>query len=344
MSAININIEFLYIVLIAVSGLALGWLIEYILLTRILKRLVSAGWDGTDYLKKSIRGFFIFGLFIAGLYGSVTYSIDNPKYLEYTNFIVKILYILFITIYFARTLSGIFRYYTHQTDSRIPNSSILLNLIRTVVYLVGFVFILNALDISITPILTALGVGGLAVALALQDTLTNLFAGLQILASKKFHIGDTIRLDSGEEGVVEDISWRNTTLRTLRDNIVVIPNAKVSTAILYNFDMPYSPFSIIIEGSVSYDSDLDVVEKVLWEEAQKISNEDEFYVADFIPSIRFFEFAESGIRFNVFLRTKTFQSQFELQHTFIKRIHKRFKAEGIEIPYPKRDVYIKSNA
>jgi small-conductance mechanosensitive channel len=337
-----LNVEFIYIAVIAISGLVLGWLIEFFLLSRILKYLGTGGWEGVPYLKKSIRGFFTFGLFIAGLYASVTYALEEPKYLEYTNFTVKILYILFLTVYSGRTFTGLLRYYTHREDSHLPNSSILMILVRAVVYIVGFIFILNALNISITPILTALGVGGLAVALALQDTLTNLFAGLQILASKKFHIGDTIRLDSGEEGVVEDISWRNTTLRTLRDNIVVVPNAKVSTAILYNFDMPQSEFDIVVEGSVSYDSDLDRVEVVVLDEAVKLMGEPDFKVEEFVPFVRFYAFADSGILFRVFLRTHTFQDQFALRHLYMKRLHKRFKTEGIEIPYPKRDVYIRS--
>lgn len=337
-----LNVEFIYIAVIAVSGLLLGWLIEFFLLSRILKYLGTEGWEGVPYLKKSIRGFFTFGLFIAGLYASVTYALEEPKYLEYTHFAIQILYILFLTVYCGRTFTGLLRYYTHREDSRLPNSSILMILVRVVVYIVGFIFILNALNISITPILTALGVGGLAVALALQDTLTNLFAGLQILASKKFHIGDTIRLDSGEEGVVEDISWRYTTLRTLRDNIVVVPNAKVSTAILYNFDMPQSEFDIVVEGSVSYDSDLDRVEVVVLEEAVKLMGEPDFKVEEFVPFVRFYAFADSGILFRVFLRTHTFQDQFALRHLYMKRLHKRFKTEGIEIPYPKRDVYIRS--
>lgn len=337
-----LDIEIFYIAVIAISGLVLGWLVEFLLVSRILKRLGNGGWQGVPYLKKSIRGFFSFGLFIAGLYASVAYALPQPEYLEYTNLTVKILYILFLTVYFGRTFTGLLRYYTHREDSRLPNSSILMILIRIIVYIVGFIFILNALNISITPILTALGVGGLAVALALQDTLTNLFAGLQILASKKFHIGDIIRLDSGEEGVVEDISWRNTTLRTLRDNIVVVPNAKVSTAILYNFDMPQSEFDIVVEGSVSYDSDLERVEWVVLDEATRLLNEPEFKVENFLPFVRFYAFADSGISFRVFIRTHSFNAQFLLRHTFIKRLHKRFKTEGIEIPYPKRDVYIRS--
>jgi small-conductance mechanosensitive channel len=83
-------------------------------------------------------------------------------------------------------------------------------------------------------------VGGLAVALALQDTLSNLFAGLHIIASKKLLPGDYFLLDSGEEGYVQDVNWRNTFIRTLRNNMIVVPNARLASAILTNYYQPSS--------------------------------------------------------------------------------------------------------
>ena len=105
--------------------------------------------------------------------------------------------------------------------------------------------------------LTALGVGGLAVALALQDTLGNLFAGLQIVASKQVRPGDYLLLESGQEGSVTDIAWRYTTLRTQSNNLVVVPNAKLGQSIITNFQLPDQPLSVIIEFGVAYSSDLE---------------------------------------------------------------------------------------
>jgi len=336
------NHETLIIVIISLSGLLFGWLIERLILKRILKSMGTRGWAGEPYLHNAIVGFFTFGFFIAGLYAAARYILHEGDIIEQINLSIKILYVIFLTLYFSRAFTAIIRFYTERDDSGFPSSSILINLIRVIILIIGIIFILNIFEISITPILTALGVGGLAVALALQDTLVNLFAGLQILASKKFTIGNTIRLDSGEEGVVEDISWRNTTMRTIRGNTVVVPNAKVSNAILMNFDMPDSEFNIAIECSVSYDSDLEKVEQISIEEAANIMKLPEYIIPDFVPSVSFYEFGDSGILFRVIMRTHVYKNQFKMRHMYIKNIHARFKRENIEIPYPKRDVYIRS--
>jgi small-conductance mechanosensitive channel len=116
-------------------------------------------------------------------------------------------------------------------------------LTKLFVYLIGSLIILQTLNISITPILTALGVGGLAVALALQDTLSNLFSGLQIIASKQVRPGDYVKLESGEEGYVTDITWRNTAIRALPNNMVIVPNSKLASTLVTNYYQPeFEPF------------------------------------------------------------------------------------------------------
>jgi small-conductance mechanosensitive channel len=122
----------------------------------------------------------------------------------------------------------------HDTGSR----SIFANLTRAGVLVLGILIVLQIFGISIAPVLTALGVGGLAVALALQDTLSNLFAGLHVLTSRKVVPGDVIKLDSGEQGRVIDINWHNTSLHDQEDNVVLVPNAKLAEAILTNYHRP----------------------------------------------------------------------------------------------------------
>ena len=100
--------------------------------------------------------------------------------------------------------------------------------VKGVVVLIGGMVGLNVMGVEIAPLLTALGVGGLAVALALQDTLTNFFAGLHILLERPYHIGNFIRLDDGQEGLVLDIGWRTTRIRTLADDVIVVPNSRMA--------------------------------------------------------------------------------------------------------------------
>ena len=111
-------------------------------------------------------------------------------------------------------------------------------LIRVVIFLIGAIALLRLYDVNITPLLTALGVGGLAVALALQDTLANFFAGIHILIEEPVAVGNTIRLSENEEGVVTDIGWRTTRVRNGNNNVVVIPNTKITSGILINYNLP----------------------------------------------------------------------------------------------------------
>ncbi|MBU4405409.1 MAG: mechanosensitive ion channel family protein, partial [Acidobacteria bacterium] len=213
------------------------------------------------------------------------------------------------------------------------------NLTRIFVFLFGFLIIFNSLGISITPILTGLGIGGLAVALALQETLANLFAGLQLIASKQIRPGDYIRLGSGEEGFIVDINWRNTTVRELSNNLNIIPNSHISKTIVKNYFLPEKISSVLVQVGVAYESDLEKVEKATIEVAREVMREIPGGVSDFEPFTRYHTFGDSSINFTVILKAKEFVDQYILKHEFIKRLHKRYQAEGITIPFPIRTLH-----
>lgn len=196
------------------------------------------------------------------------------------------------------------------------------------------------MGISISPILAGLGIGGLAVALALQDTLSNLIAGLQIILSRQLKPGDYVQLNSGEEGYVVDITWRNTTIRELADNLIIIPNSKLSQSIVKNYYMPEKSLSVLVQVRVCYDSDLDEVEKVVMEVAKETLNSVPGADRNFKPLIRYHTFSDSSIDFTVILRAEEFADQFLIKHEFIKKLLNRFRKENIKIPYPIRTVYL----
>jgi small-conductance mechanosensitive channel len=153
------------------------------------------------------------------------------------------------------------------------SNGLLLGLVRGTFVVVGILIALSILGISIAPILTALGVGGLAVALAIKDTLENLFAGLYLLSEGALRVGDLIRLDSGQEGTILDIGWRTTRIKTSNNNALLIPNSKLSQSIVTNFNLPEHKLGITLPISVGIQSDLNKVEKVLLEIVKK-STED----------------------------------------------------------------------
>jgi small-conductance mechanosensitive channel len=227
----------------------------------------------------------------------------------------------------------------------LPVTTITQSISSLVVVTVGLLILLNTLGISITPILTALGVGGLAVALALQDTLSNLFAGFYVSLAGQVRAGDYVKLDSGDEGYVTDITWRSTTLRALPNNLIVVPNAKLAGAILTNYSLPEKRMSVLIPIGVSYESDPDEVERILIEEALAGAEDIPGLLSEPAPFVRFIPgFGDSSLDFTLICQVKEFVDQYLVQHELRRRILKRFRREGVEIPFPIRTLHIRSQS
>ena len=213
--------------------------------------------------------------------------------------------------------------------------------VRLVVLVIGLLVLLSSLGIQITPILTALGVGGLAVALALQDTLQNLFAGMHLLADKPIRVGDYVKLADGVEGHVIDVGWRSTRLRMLQNSVIIVPNHKVAQSTITNYDLPESRMALLVRVGVAYDSDPDHVERVLLEEANRAIGEVPGLVAEPKPAARLIPgFGDSSLDFTLVCHVASFVDQFEVQHQLRKRLLTRFRAEGIAIQLPGRTVYM----
>jgi small-conductance mechanosensitive channel len=226
----------------------------------------------------------------------------------------------------------------------LPVSSLTRNIAWGLVATLGVLVVLNGLGLSITPMLTALGVGGLAVALALQEPLANFFAGLFITLAGQVRVGDYLKLDSGQEGYVVDFSWRSTRLRMLANNLVIVPNSKLAQAVVINYHLPAQDLAVLVEVGVDYASDLAHVETVVIDVGRAVMREVTGGVPESDPFIRYHTFADSSINFTVILRGREFVDQYLIKHEFIKRLHARFDREGIVIPFPIRTIAMRNPA
>lgn len=322
-------------------GILFGVIAEKIVSQYLYRLARRTRWQTDDVIIRSLRGMPFVWIALAGVSIAVE-SADLP--LKWQTLCSKSLLVLFLTtltLTIARIASALVALYSVRSEGLVPSSSIFRNLTSIIVTICGALVILDTLGISITPILTALGVGGLAVALALQDTLSNLFSGIQILASRQVRIGDYIKLASGEEGYVTDIQWRNTTIRALPNNLILIPNSKLASAITTNYYMPEMAMSVLVQVGVAYDSDLDKVEAVTIEVGRDVMKTVPGGISEHEPFIRYHTFADSSINFSVILRGKEFTDQYLIKHEFIKRLQRRYAAENINIPFPIRTVYMK---
>lgn len=337
---LNLNFDYWIEVLlipicIQIGALCLGWFINR-LISRYLNRAVdNESWQ--FIFVNAVKGLPIAWCSGVGLYWTIN-SLDIPPTISRLLSSILFTVIIFtLTRVIARTLNGVIDFYTSRTEQNMPKSSLLNNIVNFGIYAMGFLVILQYYGISIAPILTALGVGGMAVALGLQDTLANIFAGIHLILSKQLRINDFIKLSGGEEGRVTDITWRFTKLQSVNNNVVVVPNQNISKAIITNYSMPRQDITISVAIGVSYDSDLERVEAVCIETAKAIlAKYDPTVMTD--PVVRYNQFADSSINFNVIMHVSDFMSQYVVKHEFIKAITKSFRRENIEIPFPIRTV------
>jgi small-conductance mechanosensitive channel len=323
---------------ILVLAVVVGLVVQKVFASTIhawAKRSASE-WD--DILVDSMKGLVVPWFLLIGLAVVLRFVPLRPEVGLIVRRTVGVLGILSAAVFFTRMArKAIYVYIDRKVE--VP-SSIFKNFATALIYLLGFLVVLDYLGVSITPLLTALGVSGLAVALALQDTLSNLFAGLNILMTRKIRPGDYIRLDTGEEGEVCDINWRNTTIRAPEDNMVVVPNAKLAAAIYTNTHLPEQEMGLFLPVVVAFDSDLALVERVTVEVAREVLAGPERAIPGFEPAIRFNAFTEIGVRFSVVLRVKEFREMYRIRHEFFRKLHERYRREGIKLAIPPRAVSI----
>jgi small-conductance mechanosensitive channel len=304
------------------------------------KALTSAlrHWLGPDSVEvfldairlPSILWCLVFGLFVA------IELVEMPRRLAaQLKTVLEAAIILSVTFTVAGVLSTLAAAAGERRALGLGMTGLVRTAVRGTVLIVGLLVLLDALGVQITPLLTALGVGGLAVALALQDTLSNLFAGVHLLADKPIRVGDYVRIADNIEGYVVDVGWRSTRVRMLQNNVVIVPNKRVAESIITNYDMPERRMALLVRVGVGYDSDPDHVERVLVDEARRAAGEvagllaEPKATAQLIPG-----FGDYSLNFTLVCHVTSFVDQFAVQHELRKRILRRFRAEGIEIPYP----------
>ena len=290
------------------------------------------------------------GLFLALL---ILTNLDSPRYSLITGYddqirrawlvvvIAEVAYLLYHLL--DASLTWYIQSVAQTTETQLDDRLLppLKRIMPLLVYSLGFLMALSVLNIPISPILAGLGIGGLAVALAVQPTLANFFAGTYVVTEGELNVGDYIELQGGPSGYVVEVGWRSTKIRSMYNNLVIIPNSQMANSIVTNYYSPEPSMNVLVYCGVSYDSDLEVVESVVKEEAQELVTESE-HAVDGEPWFGFDEFGDSNISFWVFVQAKDRLGSFYLTSDLVKVIHSRLTAEGIEINYPVRKLVFPS--
>lgn len=308
-----------------------------IVLRSLLFRVVRA-WAGNevnlgDMLVESLP--IVLWSLILGLHLATQNSQIPRVYLRYIPKTLAVLWVASLTVAASRLVGRLVQFYGGRVTGAQSVTSITRRLAQLAVVAFGIAWLLRLFDVNLTSILTTLGVGGLAVALALQDTLSNLFAGFYVSISGLVHIGDYIKLNTGEEGYIADMNWRCTTMRN-GNNLVIVPNNKLGQAIYTNYNLPDRRYGTSVSITVGYESDVDRVQEILLAETTAAAVEIKGMVAGSPPSVLFNPGpGEWGLVFQVNFTVDEFNSQYPAQSELRKRLFKKLKAAGVPMPYPR---------
>ncbi|MDG6218443.1 MAG: mechanosensitive ion channel family protein [Candidatus Thermoplasmatota archaeon] len=320
---------------------AIAIIVSHVLLKKYVTHVTGRKKRFSQFILKRLSIPVYFIIILIGLYSFLKNVSAFSQYVELIDTVFYSLFVFAAALLLSRILNILMGEWL-KVQKKMHRPPILLNkLVSIIVFLIAFIIILGYLDIEITPFLATVGFGALAVGLALQSTLSNFFAGLHLLSDHPIEVGDFIELGEDINGVVEDIGWRSTRIRTLPDNLLIIPNGKLAESNIVNFSKPKLDMSIWIPCGVAYESDLEKVERVTLEVANEIQQTAEGAVRDFTPLFRFREFGESNINFITILRVSEPLKRFVVRNEFIKALKKRFDQEGIEISWPIQKIYIK---
>lgn len=211
------------------------------------------------------------------------------------------------------------------------------NLAKIAVFVVALIILLSIWGIPVTALLASAGLMGLIIGFAARDILANFFGGLFVLADSPYKIGDYIVLDSGEKGIVMDIGLRSTRIKTKDDIEITIPNAQIANSKIINESGPQEKTRVRVRIGVAYGSDIDKVREIL----TRIAEENEQVCAEPRPRIRFREFGDFSLNFELLCWIEDPLARGRVLDQLNTAVYKRFAEEGIEIPFPKRDLYVK---
>jgi small-conductance mechanosensitive channel len=323
-----------------IAAYAAFWSIVAILVSRVLRRSLGGiakhrRDEVSEVLARSLPRPAGMAVFLVALAAGVRFlPLGALRMTEAHRFLAIALCVLGVAVLMRVAFKSIDAY--GRSNPQLKSSA---GIGKAITWVVGLMLVAalvsDALGVSLAPALTALGVGSLAVALALQDTLSNFFSGVYLVTDKPVRPGDFIRVDPTFEGYVESIGWRSTHLRTLNNNLVILPNATLSKSVITNYSLPTAHVASSVRVDVAFDADLDKVEDALADEAKRALDLPGMADAPSPSVVMSPGFVDGAVGFTVAFHVLSFADQSVVQPALRKRIAARLKKEGIAINTPR---------
>lgn len=320
-----------------VLGLFLGLLARFLVIPLLARAAAKNDWPYDDLVVARVRRHVLVWAIFGSLYGAFEDMPWRPRSIAWGERITATVLALSVTMALIAIVSAIV---DRAQNSHGGGTTLVKYIINALIFIGGVGAALGFFEVSIFPALTALGVGGLAVALAFQDTLANVFAGVNLTAARQIRVGDYVSVDPHTEGFVIDIGWRMTTLRALENNLIFIPNKRLGEATMTNFSRPDPSMWIELRFRVALASDPARVEAVVADEITAARAELGGLRED-APLARLREIGPSALEYSFWVAIGNFVDRFALRHKLLTRVLLRLRSEGLEPPLPRQVVELR---
>jgi len=324
--------------------LALALRLALALTTKVLLKLTSkTKTDVDDRIIQKSSGSLTIASFLISLRISLAELALNDAFIAsankvvYSGLVIIAGYLVFVVVDIA--LIAAWKNIARKT--RVPVNDSITNLVHgtlkiTVLILIGL-YLLGVWGVEIVPLLGALGIAGLAVALALQPVLANIFSGVSMILDKSVSVGDWVILEGGTWGVIEKIGIRSTKVKSFDNEFIIVPNTQMADNKIHNVTLPDAKARVVIPFGVAYGSSIEKVKKLISKEIAGIKD----VLKDSPPVVRFLEMGDSSLKFKVYFHIESFQNRMGAVDAANTRIYNALNKAGIEIPFPQMDVHMK---
>jgi len=334
----NVYLKFLFVLIVTlIISVIAKFIFRKVLkpLTRKTKTKVD------DLIIKSISSIVFYVILVLGVkYGLQYFELKTDIY----NNLINTLLIIIVAVLLIRIINNFFKHWAEEwkyktkttTDERII--PLLQKVLKAVVIILAVIFIFSAWSINISPLLATAGIAGLAIGLAVKDSLANILGGLQLVLDKTFKVGDKVELESGEMGVIMDIGLRSTKLKTYDNEVIFIPNGSLANAKIKNFTQPDISIRVNVNFGVEYGSDPERVRKVVLEAIKKIDT----VIEDPEPVVQFLNMSDFSLDFVARAWVREYTQAYSTKLKMTDEIYEALNKAKIGIPFPTRTIYTKA--
>lgn len=334
----HIFLEFLSILLVS---LIVAFIAKFIL-RQVLKPLAKKTKTKVDDLIiKSITSILFYIILALGFkIGFQTFQFQVEIY----NNLVDTFLVLLVVIALLRIITNLSKHWIEDWAKKTESTAddrlipLLQKIMKAVVIILAFIFVFDAWDIDISPLLATAGIAGIAIGFAVRDSLANILGGIQLVMDKTFKVGDKIQIESGDMGVILDIGLRSTKLKTYDNEVIYIPNGQLANARVKNFTVPDLSIRVNVEFGVEYGSDSEKVRQVVLEAVQKI----EGVLEDPAPVVQFLKMSDFSLDYVVRVWVKDYSGAFDMKLKVTDVVYNALNKAGIGIPFPTRTIFTKS--